>query len=107
MKSLNKVQIIGNLGSAPDIRDTKNGKLASFRVATNGTTAEQTDWHNVVVFNDNLVAIIEEHLEKGNRVYLEGRLRTRQYDDDEGVTKYITEVVAHQLIMLDGKPVTA
>jgi single-strand DNA-binding protein len=61
----------------------------------------------VVVFNDNLVAIIEEHLEKGNRVYLEGRLRTRQYDDDEGMTKYITEVVAHQLIMLDGKPVTA
>jgi single-strand DNA-binding protein len=106
MKSLNKVQIIGNLGSAPDIRDTKNGKLASFRVATNGTTAEQTDWHNVVIFNDNLVAIIDEHLEKGNRVYLEGRLRTRQYDDD-GVTKFMTEVVAHQLIMLDGKPATA
>jgi single-strand DNA-binding protein len=105
MKSLNKVQIIGNLGGAPKIRETKNGQMAILRVATNGRT-DEVEWHNVVIFSDALTEIVAEHLDTGNRVYLEGRLRTRQYDSD-GVTKYATEIVADQLIMLDGKPATA
>lgn len=113
MKSFNNVQLIGNLGGAPEIRTTKAGKkVASLRVATNrttksadGTVTEVADWHNISIFNENLVGIIEQYLEKGDRVFLGGRLQTRQYDDN-GETKYFTEIIANELMMLGGTPAT-
>jgi single-strand DNA-binding protein len=107
-KSLNKVQLIGNLGKDPELKYTSAGvAVATFSIATSdswkdqeGNTQERTEWHNIVAWR-KLAEICGEWLKKGKRVYIEGRLQTRNYEKD-GVKRYITEIVADQLIMLDG-----
>jgi len=109
-KSLNKVQLIGNLGKDPELKYTSAGvAVATFSIATSdswkdqeGNTQERTEWHNIVAWR-KLAEICGEWLKKGKRVYIEGRLQTRNYEKD-GVKRYITEIVADQLIMLDGGP---
>jgi single-strand DNA-binding protein len=98
---LNKVILIGNLGDDPEIRNTQDGKaIAKLRVATSerwkskdGEQKERTEWHRVVCFNDKLSSIIEKLAKKGSKVYIEGQLQTRKWEDAEGVTRYSTEVV--------------
>lgn len=109
-KSLNKVMLIGNLGKDPELRYTTSGvAVASFTLATNeswkdqdGNTQERTEWHNVVAWR-KLAEICGEWLKKGNKVYIEGRIQTRSYDDkNTGQKRYITEIVADDMIMLGG-----
>jgi single-strand DNA-binding protein len=113
MRALNKVQLIGNLGRDPEIRRTQDGRpIANMSVATGeswtdkttGEKRERTEWHRVVIFNENLAKIAEQYLKKGARVYLEGALQTRKWQDRDGADKYTTEVVLQgfgcQLIML-------
>jgi single-strand DNA-binding protein len=107
-KSLNKVQLIGNLGKDPELRYTASGvAVATFSIATSdswkdqeGNTQERTEWHNIVAWR-KLAEICGEWLKKGKKVYIEGRLQTRTYEKD-GVKRYVTEIVADDLIMLDG-----
>lgn len=100
--SLNKVTLIGNLGKNPDIRSTRDGrKVASFSLATStswkdkttGEKKENTQWHNIVIFNEGLVSIVEKFVSKGSKIYVEGQLQTRKWQNKEGVDNYITEVV--------------
>ncbi|WP_333023216.1 single-stranded DNA-binding protein [Wolbachia endosymbiont of Pentidionis agamae] len=100
--TVNKVILIGNLGRDPEIRATQNGKeMAAFSIATSeswvdklsGTRSEKTEWHNIVVFNDGLVKLIKDYVKKGNKVYIEGTLRTRKWVDQNNNERYITEVV--------------
>ena len=113
--SVNKVILIGNLGKDPDVRSTSNGgRFASFSIATstkyrNKETQQledKTEWHRVVIFNEKLADISEKYLKKGSKIYLEGQLQTRKYEQD-GVTKYTTEVVIPNfggvLTMLDSR----
>lgn len=112
-KSLNKVQIIGNLGKDPESKMTTTGKsVSNFSVALSerykdksGNWQDKTEWVNVVVW-ERLSELAAQYLKKGSRCYIEGRISTRSYDKD-GVTKYITEVVGQELILLDGKPSTS
>ncbi|NGZ06339.1 MAG: single-stranded DNA-binding protein [Magnetococcales bacterium] len=111
-RSLNKVQLIGNLGADPEVRFTQDGKpVASLRVATSeswrdaqGQTQEKTEWHRVVAFG-RLAEIIQQYLRKGSKVYVEGQLQTRKWVDNQNQERYTTEVVlnpyAGQLLMLD------
>ncbi len=107
-RSLNKVQLIGNLGKDPELKYTPSGvAVATFSIATSeswkdqeGNQQEKTEWHNIVAWR-KLAEIVGEYLKKGKKVYIEGKLQTRSYDKD-GVKRYITEIVADQLIMLDG-----
>lgn len=107
-RSLNKVMIIGNLGHDPEMRYTPSGKpLTKFRVATNrqwtnpeGEKQTETEWFNIVAWG-KLAEICNQYLEKGNRVYIEGRLHTRHWTDDDGNHQSATEVVANEMIMLD------
>src|SRR5437763_7778822 len=111
--SVNKVILIGNLGADPEIRRTQDGRpIANLRLATSdswrdkatGERREKTEWHRVVIFNENLCRIAEQYLKKGARVYLEGQLQTRKWQDASGQEKYTTEVVLQfngQLLMLD------
>ncbi len=108
-KSLNKVMLIGRLGADPEIRYTPDGvAIANFRMATNRPVrqgeewGEETDWHRVVAFR-RLGEIAGEYLSKGSQVYVEGRLQTRSWEDQDGNTRWITEVVARELILLDSK----
>ena len=110
-KSLNKVMLIGNLGKDPELRYTTSGTaIATFSLATNeswkdqeGNTQERTEWHNIVAWK-KLAEICGEWLKKGKKIYIEGRIQTRSYDDkNTGAKKYITEIVAENMIMLDGK----
>ncbi len=110
-KSLNKVMLIGNLGKDPELRFTSSGvPVATFTIATNeswkdqdGNLQERTEWHNIVAWR-KLAEICGEWLKKGKKVYIEGRIQTRSYDDkNTGAKKYMTEVVADSMIMLDGK----
>lgn len=116
MSSLNKVQIIGNLGKDPEIRSFNNGgRVASLSIATSeswkdkatGERKERTEWHRVSIFNEALVGIAEKYLKKGSKVYLEGQLETRKYTDKDGTDKYTTEIVLRpfrgEIVMLDGK----
>lgn len=113
-KSLNKVILIGYLGKDPELRYTSNGiAVASFSIATNeawkdqeGNLQERTEWHNIVAWR-RLAEICGEYLKKGRRVYIEGKIQTRSYDDKNGVKRYVTEVVADDLIMLDGSGASA
>ena len=106
MKGLNKVQLIGNLGRDPEIRHTLEGKqVAKFTMAANrtfknkeGESIDDTQWFNIEAWS-GLAKVVEEHLTQGDRVYIEGRLKTESYDKD-GETKYFTKVVAQQMIML-------
>jgi single-strand DNA-binding protein len=112
--SVNKVILIGNLGADPEIRRTQDGKpIAHLRVATSetwrdkatGERKEKTEWHRVVIFNEGLSKIAEQYLKKGAKVYLEGALQTRKWQDQSGQERYSTEVVLQgfnsQLTMLD------
>ncbi|MEW6060929.1 MAG: single-stranded DNA-binding protein [Bacteroidota bacterium] len=107
-RSLNKVMLIGNLGKDPELKYTPSGvAVATFSVATSeqwkdqdGNTQERTEWHNIVAWR-KLAEIVGEYLKKGKKVYVEGKLQTRNYEKD-GVKRYITEIVADQIIMLDG-----
>jgi single-strand DNA-binding protein len=112
--SVNKVILIGNLGKDPEIRRTQDGRpIANFSVATSetwrdknsGERKERTEWHRVVIFNEGLSKIAEQYLKKGSKVYLEGQLQTRKWQDQSGQDKYSTEVVLQgfncALTMLD------
>ncbi len=114
--SVNKVILIGNLGRDPEIRSTQDGaKIANLSVATSeswkdkntGERREKSEWHRIVIFGP-LAEIAEKYLRKGSKVYLEGALQTRKWQDQSGADKYSTEVVLQQyrgeLVMLDGKP---
>lgn len=108
---LNKVILIGNLGNDPEVKQTNSGgTLASFSVATtdrwrdkNGQTQEQTEWHRVVTWN-KLAEICGQYLRKGSKVYIEGKLQTRTWEDQQGVTRYMTEVLCREMKMLDSRP---
>ena len=100
--SVNKVILIGNLGADPEIRRTQDGRpIANLRIATSeswrdkatGERKEKTEWHRVVIFSEGLCKIVEQYLKKGSKVYIEGQLQTRKYNDKDGVEKYSTEVV--------------
>jgi single-strand DNA-binding protein len=114
--SVNKVILVGNLGKDPDIRRTNAGDpIVNLSVATSenwrdkqtGERREKTEWHRVVIFNENLAKVAENYLRKGAKVYLEGQLQTRKYTDKDGAEKYSTEVVLQrfrgELVMLDSK----
>ena len=114
--SLNKVTLIGNLGRDPEVRSTQDGmKIVNLSIATSeswkdrnsGERRERTEWHRVVIFNENLGKVAEQYLRKGSKVYLEGALQTRKWTDQNGQDKYTTEVVLQryrgELTMLDGR----
>ena len=109
MAGVNKVILIGNLGADPEVRHLQNGTpVANLRLATSetykdrqtGERREQTEWHNVVLWR-GLAEITEKYLRKGSKVYIEGKLRTRQWQDKDGQTRYTTEIVADEMTMLD------
>ena len=113
--SLNKVMLIGNLGADPEIRSFQNGgKVANLRIATSetrkdrntGERQERTEWHTVAIFSEGLVNVVERFLKKGSKVYIEGKLQTRKWQDQNGQDRYSTEVVLRgfdgTLTMLDG-----
>lgn len=112
--SVNKVILIGNLGADPEVRRTQDGRpIVNLRVATSdtwrdkntGERREKTEWHRVVIFNEGLCRVAEQYLKKGSKVYIEGALQTRKWQDKEGQERYSTEVVLQgfnsQLTMLD------
>ena len=114
--SVNKVILVGNLGRDPEIRSMPNGdRIAQLSLATSeqwrdrtsGERKEKTEWHRVVIFNDNIVKVVENYLKKGSTIYVEGQLQTRKYTDQAGVEKYSTEIVVGrfngQLTMLGGR----
>jgi single-strand DNA-binding protein len=114
--SVNKVILVGNLGRDPEIRRTQDGRpIANLRIATSeswrdkatGERREKTEWHSVVIFNENLCKVAEQYLKKGSKVYIEGQLQTRKWQDQSGQDRYSTEVVLQgfngQLTMLDGR----
>jgi single-strand DNA-binding protein len=114
--SVNKVILIGNLGADPEIRHTQDGRpIVNLRVATSdswrdkatGERREKTEWHRVVIFSEGLARIAEQYLRKGSKVYLEGALQTRKWEDQSGQERYSTEVVLQgfnsTLTMLDGR----
>lgn len=115
--SVNKVILVGNLGRDPEIRRTQDGRpIANLRIATSenwrdkatGERREKTEWHSVVIFNENLCKVVEQYLKKGAKVYIEGALQTRKWQDQQGQERYSTEVVLQgfngTLTMLDGRP---
>ena len=111
--SINKVMLLGNLGNDPDILN--EGKIAKFSLATSeswkdkssGERKTKTEWHRIVIFNEGLVRIAEQYLKKGSKVFLEGQLQTRKWEDKDGIEKYTTEVVLQNfngnLTMLGGR----
>ncbi|MBW3618261.1 MAG: single-stranded DNA-binding protein [Proteobacteria bacterium] len=114
--SVNKVILVGNLGKDPVVRSMGSGdRVATFSLATSeswrdknsGERKEKTEWHNIAIFNDNIVKVVENYLKKGSKVYIEGQLSSRKYTDKDGVEKYMTEVVVNrfkgELTMLDGR----
>lgn len=114
--SVNKVVLIGNLGKDPEVRAIQDGsKVVSFSIATSdywkdkasGEKKERTEWHRVVVFNPNLCDVCEKYLHKGSKIYVEGQLQTRKWQDQGGVERYTTEVVLGRfkgdLVLLDSK----
>jgi single-strand DNA-binding protein len=115
--SVNKVILVGNVGRDPEIRRTQDGRpIANLSLATSeswrdkvtGERKERTEWHRVVVFNENLCKIIEQYVKKGSKLYIEGALQTRKWTDQAGVEKYSTEVVLQgfngNMTLLDGRP---
>lgn len=114
--SVNKVILVGNLGADPEIRRLNSGDpVVNLRIATSetwrdkntGDRKEKTEWHNVVIFNDNLAKVSEQYLKKGMKVYIEGQLQTRKWQDQQGQDRYTTEVVLQkfrgELQMLDSR----
>lgn len=110
MAGVNKVILLGNLGKDPEIRVTESGrKVANFSLATtesykdkNGERVDNTEWHNIVFWGP-IAEVIEKYLRKGSQVYIEGKLRTRSYEDKEGVKKYVTEVMGQNMTMVGGR----
>jgi len=110
-RGLNKVMLIGNLGRDPEMRYTPNGKpvtsfsLAASRnwVSADGERHDETEWFNVVAWG-NLAEICNQHLSKGQKVYVEGRLQTRSWEDENGQKHFRTEVVANEMVILTGRP---
>lgn len=111
MAGINKVILVGNLGKDPEVRTFEGGKkVVQFSLATtesykdkNGQRVDQTEWHNIV-FWGAIVDVIEKYLKKGSQIYVEGKIRTRSYEDKEGVKKYITEIIGDKMTMLGGGP---
>ena len=114
--SVNKVILIGNLGRDPEVRTFQNGgKVCNLRIATSenwkdkntGERRERTEWHSVAIFQEGLIRIAEQYLKKGSKVYIEGKLQTRKWQDQSGQDRYSTEIVLHGfdgvLTMLDGR----
>ena len=114
--SLNKVMLIGNLGRDPEVRSFQNGgKVCNLRIATSetwkdrntGERRERTEWHTVAIFSEGLVRVCEQYLRKGSKVYIEGQLQTRKWQDQSGQDRYSTEIVLQglggTLTMLDGR----
>jgi single-strand DNA-binding protein len=114
--SVNKVILVGNLGKDPEIRTLNSGdRVANLRIATSetwrdkasGERKEKTEWHQVVIFNENIVKVAENYLKKGSTVYIEGSLQTRKWSDAQGVEKYSTEIVLQkfrgELTMIGGR----
>ena len=114
--SVNKVILVGNLGRDPEIRSMPNGdRIANLSIATSetwrdkssGERKERTEWHRIVIFNDNIVKVVENYVKKGSTVYIEGALQTRKWTDQQGVEKYSTEIVVSrfkgELTMLGGR----
>ena len=114
--SVNKVILVGNLGRDPEIRNTQDGaKIVQLSIATSerwkdrntGEPRERTEWHRVVIFNENLGRVAEQYLRKGSKIYIEGQLETRKWQDQSGQDRYSTEVVLRPytstLTMLDGR----
>ncbi|AHG45378.1 single-stranded DNA-binding protein [Rhizobium leguminosarum bv. trifolii] len=114
--SVNKVILIGNVGADPEIRRTQDGRpIANLRIATSetwrdrnsGERREKTEWHTVVVFNEGLCKVVEQYVKKGAKLYIEGQLQTRKWQDQQGQDRYSTEVVLQgfgsTLTMLDGR----
>jgi len=100
--SVNKAIVVGNVGGEPEVRSTQDGsKIASFSLATSegwkdkvtGERKDKTEWHRIVVFNPNLVEVVEKYVHKGTKLYVEGQLQTRQWTDKEGKERYTTEIV--------------
>jgi single-strand DNA-binding protein len=115
-RSLNKVQLIGNLGADPEVRSTNNGsRVATLSVATSrqwtgsgGEKQEKTEWHRVICWNGKgpgmgLADVAEKYLKKGDKVYVEGRIEYRTWEDREKQTRYVTEIIARELIMLGSR----
>ena len=116
MASVNKVILVGNLGRDPEVRSFQNGgKVCNLRIATSenwkdkntGERREKTEWHSVAIFQEGLVRVAEQYLKKGSKVYIEGQLQTRKWQDQSGADRYSTEVVLQgyggTLTMLDGR----
>ena len=114
--SINKVILIGNLGRDPEVRNFPNGgKVCNLRIATSenwkdrntGERREKTEWHSVAIFSEPLVRVAEQYLRKGSKIYIEGQLETRKWQDQSGADRYSTEVVLRpyrsELTMLDGR----
>ncbi|MGR1582261.1 single-stranded DNA-binding protein [Thalassobius sp. S69A] len=114
--SVNKVILVGNLGRDPEVRSFQNGgKVCNLRIATSetwkdrntGERRERTEWHSVAIFQEGLVRVAEQYLRKGSKVYIEGQLQTRKWQDQSGQDRYSTEVVLQgfggTLVMLDGR----
>ena len=115
MAGVNKVILVGNLGADPESRSLNNGgEVVNIRVATSeswkdrdGNRQERTEWHNVVIFNENLGRVAKSYLRKGSKVYLEGQLQTRKWQDQSGNDRYTTEIVLQrfrgELVLLDSR----
>ena len=107
-RGVNKVILLGNLGKDPELRYTQSGTaVCNFSLATtervkaNGEWQDKTEWHNITTWAKT-AEVANEHLSKGSRIYLEGRIQTRKWEDKEGNTRYTTEIVANQIVMLGG-----
>jgi len=115
MAGVNKVILVGNLGDDPEVRSLNNGgEVVNMRVATSeswkdrdGNKQERTEWHRVVIFNENLGKVAKSYLKKGSKVYLEGQIQTRKWQDQSGADRYSTEVVLQrfrgELVLLDSR----
>ena len=110
MAGVNRVILIGNLGKDPEIRSLEGGvKVANFSLATtetykgkNGEKVDQTEWHNIVLWR-GLAEVAENYLKKGNSIYVEGKIRTRDWTDKDGNKRYTTEIIADNMVMLGGR----
>jgi single-strand DNA-binding protein len=110
MAGVNKVILVGNLGKDPEVKHLENGiAVAKFPIATSesykdksGNRVDQTEWHNIVMWR-GLAEVAEKYLRKGNQIYIEGKLRSRSWEDTEGIKRYTTEIVADQMTMLGTK----
>lgn len=109
--SVNKVILVGNLGKDPEVKNLQGGKsVANFSIATSetwkdrdGERQEKTEWHNCQVWGENLIKVVDKYLSKGDKVYVEGKIQTRKWEDQDGKDRYSTEIVVYELKMLSTK----